>query len=119
MVDFDELRAKAEGFLEEHADQVDGGIDKAAEFAAKKYGHAQEIDTGAEKLKEFLPGTGADEAEEPSRPRGAPQHGTGQPGARQAPGNQGRPGRAARPRQQGRPGPDGRRGAGRRPGPGK
>ena len=112
MVDFDELRAKAEDFLEDHAEQVDGGIDKAAEFAAKKYGHAQQIDTGADKLKDFLPG---DDTEDSPAEQAA---GTGQPGPRKAPGGQGRSGQPGRGRQQGRAGQEGRRGAGRRPGPG-
>lgn len=115
MVDFDGLRAKAEDFLEDHAEQVDGGIDKAAEFAAKKYGHAQQIDQGADKLKEFLPGNDAEEA----RGDAAPARGAGEHTARGGPGHPGRSGQQGRGRQQGRGGQDGRRGAGRRPGPGK
>ncbi len=58
MVDFDSLRAKAEDFAKEHSDQVDGGIDKAADLLGGKLGHKDQIDKGAEKLKDFLPDKG-------------------------------------------------------------
>ncbi|HET6878461.1 MAG TPA: antitoxin [Jatrophihabitans sp.] len=118
MVDFDELRAKTEDFLEEHADQVDSGIDKAADFATKKYGHAQQIDKGAGKLKEFLPGNDAEEAAEERHEDERPGRGAGQHAPGKAAGGQGRPGRSGRTGQPGRPDQQARRGPGRRPGPG-
>lgn len=60
MVDFEGLKDKAESLAEEHADQVDGAIDKAADFLGHKVGHEAQVDQGAEKLKSFLPG-GEDE----------------------------------------------------------
>lgn len=54
MVDFDELKNKAEGLLHEHGDQVEAGIDKAAELAGQKFGHEDQIDNAAEKLKGFV-----------------------------------------------------------------
>ena len=35
MVDFDNLRRKAEGFVEQHEDQIDKGIDKAADVGGQ------------------------------------------------------------------------------------
>lgn len=99
MIDFDNLRDKAEEFVEEHATQIDSGIDKAAEFAGKKYGHDDQIDKGAAKLKEFLPGGDAEE-----QARGRQAHGGGGQGPR---GGQG----------QHRGGQGGRGGPGRRGGP--
>ena len=79
MIDFDDLRDKAEDFVEEHATQIDSGIDKAAEFAGKKYGHGEQIDKGAAKLKEFLPGDEPDErdAGRPGRAGGPPRQAQG------------------------------------------
>ena len=54
MVDFDSLRDKAEDFAKDHADQVDSGIDKAADLLGDKVGHEDQIDKGAEKLKGLL-----------------------------------------------------------------
>ncbi|MDT4920424.1 MAG: hypothetical protein QOI15_1326 [Pseudonocardiales bacterium] len=54
MVDFDDLKGKAESLLGEHADQVEGGIDKLADLAGKQFGHAGQIDQAAEKLKGFV-----------------------------------------------------------------
>lgn len=56
MVDFDGLRDKAENLAEEHGEQVDTGIDKAADFGGDKFGHADQIDQGADKLKDMIPG---------------------------------------------------------------
>lgn len=53
MVDFDNLRRKAEGFIEDHEDQIDKGIDKAAGAAGKRFGHQGEIDKAADKLQEL------------------------------------------------------------------
>lgn len=58
MVDFDGLRDKAEGMATEHADQVDGGIDKAADAAGERFGHDEQIDQGAKKLEDVIPGEG-------------------------------------------------------------
>lgn len=54
MVDFDDLKGKAESLLSEHGDQVDDGIDKLADLAGKKFGHAGQIDQAAEKIKGFV-----------------------------------------------------------------
>jgi hypothetical protein len=54
MVDFDDLKGKAESLLGEHGDQVDDGIDKLADLAGKKFGHANQIDQAAEKLKDLV-----------------------------------------------------------------
>jgi hypothetical protein len=55
-MDFEGLQDKAESMVEEHADQIDKGIDKAADLAADKFGHEQQIVAGADKLKDLLPG---------------------------------------------------------------
>ena len=56
MVDFDSLKDKAEGLVQGHEEQIEGGIDKAADFAGDKFGHEDQIDGAADKLKGFIPG---------------------------------------------------------------
>lgn len=103
MVDFDELKGKAESLLGEHGNQVDEGIDKLADLAGKKFGHAGQIDQAADKLKDFV-----DEQQQ----GGAPQHRG--PGGRP----HGKPG-AGRPQADQGGGPRaGGKGPGRRPKPG-
>lgn len=57
-MDFEGMRDKAENLAEEHADQVDSGIDKGADLAGERFGHEQQIDSGAERLKDAIPGQG-------------------------------------------------------------
>jgi MT0933-like antitoxin protein len=49
-VDFGEIKDKILG----HKDQVDEGIDKAADVAKDKVGHDEQVDQGAEKAKEAV-----------------------------------------------------------------
>lgn len=57
-MDLGDITDKAKGLLEDNADKVDEGIDKAAELAKEKIGgdHGDQIDAAAEKLKDVLPG---------------------------------------------------------------
>jgi hypothetical protein len=84
MIDFDNLREKAEELAEQHADQIDKGLDQAARMAGKKYGHGQQFEQAADKLEEMV--TGGNDAE---------------PGARRPPGKRGAP---SGPHHGGRPG---------------
>jgi hypothetical protein len=54
MVDFDDLKNKAEALLDEHGDQIEDGIEKVAGLAGKKFGHEGQIDQAADKLKDFV-----------------------------------------------------------------
>lgn len=91
MIDFDDLRAKAEDFLEDHADQVDSGLDKAAKAAGKKYGHSSQLEQAADKLEDMLPGGDEQQGRHAQRPGG--QHGGQQGGqhggGKHRPGQQG------------------------------
>jgi len=57
-MDLGDITDKAKNLLEENADKVDDGIDKAAELVDEKTGgkFSDKIDTAAEKLKDVLPG---------------------------------------------------------------
>ena len=54
MIDFDDLKDKAEDLVEDHGDKVEQGIDKLADLAADRFGHEAQIDKAAEKAKEFI-----------------------------------------------------------------
>jgi hypothetical protein len=54
-MDFDQLKNQAEKLAGEHSDQVDQGVDKAADLAKDKLGHENEVDQAAAKLKDLLP----------------------------------------------------------------
>jgi MT0933-like antitoxin protein len=56
MVDFDELKDRAEGLVTEHGDKIEAGIDKVADLAGDKLGHESQIDQAADKLKGLIPG---------------------------------------------------------------
>ncbi|EMD30214.1 antitoxin [Amycolatopsis azurea] len=54
-INFDELKNKATDALREHNDKIEGGLDKAADFAKSKFsGHDSQIDSGVDKAKDFL-----------------------------------------------------------------
>jgi len=63
MVDFGNLAGKAGELLNEHGDKVEGAVDKVAEIAKDKFGHAEQVDMAVDKLKEMIPdGPAAGEA---------------------------------------------------------
>lgn len=111
MIDFDELRGKAESLLGEHADQVEDGIGKLAELAGKQFGHAGQIDQAAEKLKGFV------DAQQGGAQANRPRPGPAQAGPRGA-GKPGGPGKPGKPGKAGGPGKPGKRGQGKGPRPG-
>jgi hypothetical protein len=107
MVDFDDLKGKAESLLGEHGDQVEDGIDKLADLAGKKFGHAGQIDQAADKLKGFV-----DDQQKAAPGKGGPQQrgarqGGPRPGGRQQRGPGGAQGRQGGkgPRPGPKPGP--------------
>jgi hypothetical protein len=53
MVDFGELRAKAEDFVAEHDDQVKQGIGKVGDFVGNKIGH-DKVDGIEQKLTDYV-----------------------------------------------------------------
>jgi hypothetical protein len=83
MVDFGELREKAEKMAEEHSDQVDNAIDKAAGLLGGKFGHESQVAQGAEKLKDLIPGEGErpDDAKGKQPRKNPGKHAGARPGA--------------------------------------
>lgn len=58
MVDFGDMADKAKDLAGEHSDQVEGGIDKAADFARDKFGDNAAIDQVEERASDFVEGQG-------------------------------------------------------------
>lgn len=67
MVDFGELKNKAEAFATEHAAQIKQGIGKAGDLVGNKVGH-DKVDKVEEKLTGFLDGLGKDKDALPDIP---------------------------------------------------
>ncbi|SDO95371.1 MT0933-like antitoxin protein [Lentzea jiangxiensis] len=55
-MNFDEIKTKAVDLAEQHHEQVDKGVDAAADFLAGRFGHEEQVDSVAQKLKDILPG---------------------------------------------------------------
>jgi hypothetical protein len=85
MVDFDDLKGKAESLLGEHGDQVEEGIDKLADLAGKQFGHTGQIDQAADKLKDVVDEQQHQRTPEQRGPGGRPQgkQGGGRPQGKQ------------------------------------
>lgn len=60
MVDFGELKDKAEDFVGEHADQVKQGVDKAGDFVADKIGHEEQVEKAEGAIGSFIDNLGGD-----------------------------------------------------------
>jgi hypothetical protein len=65
MVDFNELKNKAEAFATEHASQIKQGIGKAGDLVGGKIGH-EKVDPIENKLTGFLDGLGRKDEETPA-----------------------------------------------------
>lgn len=54
-INFDELKNKAKGLVEQHGDKIEDGVEKAGEFAKKKFGHEGQVDQAVDKIQGFIP----------------------------------------------------------------
>ncbi|MEV6911193.1 antitoxin [Amycolatopsis sp. NPDC051071] len=81
-INFDELKNKATDALREHNDKIEGGLDKAADFAKSKFGHGSQIDSGVEKAKGFINkfDDTPDTQPQDTQPQDNPPQGRQQPG---------------------------------------
>jgi hypothetical protein len=64
-IDFDDLKKKAEGLLEQHGDKIEEGVDKAGEFAKNRFGHEETVDKVVDKIHDMIPGERGDRGGEP------------------------------------------------------
>ncbi len=58
MVDFGELRDKAENLVAEHSDQVKQGVDKAGDLVADKIGHEEQVEKAEGAINRFVDNLG-------------------------------------------------------------
>jgi hypothetical protein len=54
-IDFDDLKKKGEGLLEQHGDKIEQGVEKAGDFAKNKFGHEETVDKVVDKIQDFIP----------------------------------------------------------------
>ncbi len=55
-IDFNELKNKAAGLVEQHGDKIEEGVEKAGEFAKSKFGHDAQVDQVVDKIQDLIPG---------------------------------------------------------------
>lgn len=60
MVDFGELKDKAQDLIGEHADQIKDGVEKVGDFVGDKIGH-DKVDPIEEKVKGFVDNLSGDD----------------------------------------------------------
>lgn len=63
MVDFDELKDKAQGLVGDHADEIKQGIDKAGDAVAGKIGHEEQVQGVENALTGFVDKLAGDKQE--------------------------------------------------------
>jgi glutathionyl-hydroquinone reductase len=54
-IDFEGLKNKAEDLVEQNADKIEQGVEKAGEFAKSKFGHDETVDKVVDKLQNLIP----------------------------------------------------------------
>lgn len=54
MVDFDELKDKAQDLVGDHADQIKDGVEKVADFVSDKIGHEETVDKVEDAISGFV-----------------------------------------------------------------
>ena len=69
MVDFDELRNKAQDLVAQHADTIKDGISKTGDFVGDKVGH-DKVDPIEEKLHDLVDKAAGHDDQPPATPPG-------------------------------------------------
>jgi hypothetical protein len=59
-IDFDDMKNKAGELAEKHGDKIDEGVEKAGDFAKKKFGHEEQVDQAVDKIQGTLPNKPSD-----------------------------------------------------------
>ena len=54
-INFDELKNKATDLVEKHGEKIEEGVEKAGEFAKKKFGHDEQVDKVVDKIQGAIP----------------------------------------------------------------
>lgn len=59
-IDFDDLKNKAQGLVEQHGDKIEAGAEKAGELAKQRFGHDEQVDQVVDKIQDAIPDRPAD-----------------------------------------------------------
>jgi hypothetical protein len=54
-INFDELKNKAADLVEKHGEKIEEGVEKAGDFAKKKFGHDEQVDNVVDKIQGAIP----------------------------------------------------------------
>jgi hypothetical protein len=54
-INFDDLKNKAADLVEKHGDKIEEGVEKAGEFAKKRFGHDEQVDQVVDKIQNVIP----------------------------------------------------------------
>jgi hypothetical protein len=54
-INFDELKNKASDLVEKHGEKIEEGVEKAGDFAKKKFGHDEQVDKVVDKIQGAIP----------------------------------------------------------------
>jgi hypothetical protein len=54
-INFDDLKNKAGELVEKHGDKIEQGVEKAGDFAKKKFGHEEQIDQAVDRIQGAIP----------------------------------------------------------------
>jgi hypothetical protein len=54
-INFDDMKNKAGDLAKKHGDKIEEGVEKAGDFAKKKYGHEEQVDQAVDKIQGTLP----------------------------------------------------------------
>jgi hypothetical protein len=54
-INFDELKNKASDLVGKHGDKIEEGVEKAGDFAKKKFGHDEQVDNVVDKIQGAIP----------------------------------------------------------------
>ena len=64
-INFDDLKNKAQDLVKEHGDKIEDGVEKAGDFAKKKFGHDEQVDKVVDKIQGAIPDRPAADGGEP------------------------------------------------------
>jgi hypothetical protein len=59
-INFDDLKNKAADLVEKHGDKIEDGVEKAGEFAKKRFGHEEQVDKVVDKIQDAIPNKPSD-----------------------------------------------------------
>ena len=59
-IDFDGLKNKAAELVEKHGEKIEESVEKAGDFAKKRFGHDEQVDKVVDKIQHAIPNKPSD-----------------------------------------------------------